>query len=92
MIQNAESRLQFLSVWLQLILSLLKKYNKANCVDGLAYFASAQPLSVVLRSTLMLCANTTTMGTVSRTVTTLVQHDESMLMPPVIGDTLKVKE
>jgi hypothetical protein len=29
-----------LSTWLQLILSLLKHYNKGNFVDGLTYFAS----------------------------------------------------
>lgn len=40
------------------MLNLLKHYNKGSFVEGIKYFAGQEGFSVILRSALMLAANT----------------------------------
>ena len=81
-----------LSVWLQLVLSLLKRFNKWNFVEGIKYLASQPHYSLTLRSALMLAANkrqVTDHDGVTREVIQLVQHSESTALVPINGDTKK---
>ena len=76
-INSIDQSLSLLNTWLQLILSVLKHYNKGNFVDGIKYFAQQNAYSIVLRSTLMLVAhsrvvNSTDANGAQRNVTQLV--------------------